>query len=215
MDSKAKIKALEKYFNNYLIDGDMKNCDITLGHMKRMHGSIITTMSELQRKQDDISLEAKSDLSILDKIMGNLIIKSNEQYEKKVDELEKNENDKLMPNTKPIDSKPRKLDEKLPSLVLFFADWCGPCQQFMPTWDRMDSNIDHSKINVVKYSCVTYEKECSTFIRSYPSIYVYIPESKNQKSRKIKFDDDRTVSNIKKFVKETTDVDILVGVDLS
>ena len=34
-----------------------------------------------------------------------------------------------------------------PTLMLFHADWCGHCQNFMPTFDKFSKAINKSKLN--------------------------------------------------------------------
>ena len=44
---------------------------------------------------------------------------------------------------------------KQKSMVLFYADWCGHCKNFLPKWDQMSSSWNNSNENVkmIKVEC--------------------------------------------------------------
>lgn len=61
-----------------------------------------------------------------------------------------------------------------PTIILFYADWCGHCKSFKPTWSAFENIIDKSKINIVKTNdqamCTKYKVNGYPTIRYYPNI---------------------------------------------
>ena len=93
--------------------------------------------------------------------------------------------------------------EKQKSMVLFYADWCGHCKQFMPEWDKISNEINEVQENVklIKVNCgdpqnnKTHKKIMDTYsIQGYPTIKVI--ENGNAKE----YDGDRTSSGIKSYL---------------
>ena len=42
------------------------------------------------------------------------------------------------------------------ALVLFHADWCGHCKNFMPEWDKISSEVesmDGQSVSLLKVEC--------------------------------------------------------------
>lgn len=67
-----------------------------------------------------------------------------------------------------------KFEGKLPCIVDFYADWCGPCKMVAPVLEELSNEFD-GKINVYKVNTEEENELSSMFgIRSIPSI-LFIP----------------------------------------
>lgn len=83
-----------------------------------------------------------------------------------------------------------------PQIVLVYADWCSACKQFKPTWEALKKEHTLSEINSDdKDALHAFEQKHNVKVESFPSIY------KVQNGKAIKFDSDRTPSNLKAFFK--------------
>ena len=57
-----------------------------------------------------------------------------------------------------FESNPEELEDNVSSqksLVLFYADWCGHCKNFMPTWDKISKTVNENKsgAKLIKVEC--------------------------------------------------------------
>ena len=65
---------------------------------------------------------------------------------------------------------------KLPSIIDFYADWCGPCKMIAPVLEEL-SNEYAGKINIYKVDTEAEQELAAAFaIRSIPSM-LFIPIS--------------------------------------
>ena len=65
---------------------------------------------------------------------------------------------------------------KLPSIIDFYADWCGPCKMIAPVLEEL-SNEYAGKINIYKVDTEAEQELAAAFaIRSIPSM-LFIPMS--------------------------------------
>ena len=71
-------------------------------------------------------------------------------------------------------------DGELPKLIFFGADWCGHCQKFYPTWDKMSSNNEHKKkVKFLKVNCTDNDDEHvqnamkKYNVKGFPTLIVY------------------------------------------
>lgn len=71
-------------------------------------------------------------------------------------------------------------DGELPKLIFFGADWCGHCQNFYPTWDKMSSNNEHKKkVKFLKVNCTDNDDENvqdamkKYNVKGFPTLIVY------------------------------------------
>ncbi len=63
-----------------------------------------------------------------------------------------------------------KFEGKLPCLIDFYADWCGPCKMVAPILEELDEEYK-GKINIYKINTEQEQELASAFgIRSIPSI---------------------------------------------
>jgi thiol-disulfide isomerase/thioredoxin len=83
---------------------------------------------------------------------------------------------------------------KEPTLVLFYAHWCGYCTKFMPIWEKLEKDLD---IKTIKINCPENENLCDKYnIQGYPTIKLF----KNE--QEIDFNKSRTYEGVMEFVKE-------------
>ena len=63
-----------------------------------------------------------------------------------------------------------KFEGKLPALIDFYADWCGPCKMVAPILEELSKEYD-GKINIYKIDTETEQELAGVFgIRSIPSL---------------------------------------------
>ena len=63
-----------------------------------------------------------------------------------------------------------KFEGKLPCLIDFYADWCGPCKMVAPVLEELSKEYD-GKINIYKIDTEDQQELASAFgIRSIPSL---------------------------------------------
>lgn len=74
---------------------------------------------------------------------------------------------------KNFDDLVRKRGKKEVWMVDFYAPWCGPCNQLMPTWNKV-GKVLQKKANVGKVDCTTEHEVCNREgVQSYPTIRLY------------------------------------------
>jgi protein disulfide-isomerase A6 len=99
-----------------------------------------------------------------------------------------------------------KYNKKSPTLMLFHADWCGHCQNFMPNFDKFSNNINKSKLNILKFNADTDQNTIKSFnINGFPTVLLHDPNSK----RFIQYTGDRSITDLVKFVSDNTGVNVI------
>ena len=203
MDYYNKILILKKYYKQQINNNDLKQANSLLLQIKNLHGKIIEHVLMLKESTQDNKLELLSDLerinfkviSIIDDCEDNA---DKQDKQKKEEKPEKEEKQEVLDEGKSSES---KYDKNLPFCVLFYADWCGHCKNFMPTWESLSKSLPDDKINMIKISCVDKEQQCNGIndIKGYPTIiYVDIKLKK-----KIIFSGQRTFDSIVDFINES------------
>jgi thiol-disulfide isomerase/thioredoxin len=76
-------------------------------------------------------------------------------------------------------------------LVLYHADWCGHCKDFMPTWQKLKSHLKSRKVNCASIEAnVVEETEPNSQIMGYPTIHLLnngtLSKKFNEKNRDLK-----------------------------
>jgi thiol-disulfide isomerase/thioredoxin len=199
MDYYNKILILKKYYKQQINNNDLKQANSSLLQIKNLHGKVIEHILMLKESNEDNKLELLSDLerinfkviAILDDCEDNIESKQNNNLE--VYDTKNNEDE--------YDLEKSNIDKNLPCCILFYADWCGHCKNFMPTWESLTKTLPSNKINMIKISCVEKEKQCNTIddIKGYPTIiYVDI-----QLKKKIIFSGQRTADSIIEFINKS------------
>ena len=82
-----------------------------------------------------------------------------------------------------------------PSIILFYADWCGYCQTFMPIWNKFKTKIKIKNYNIIEIESKNSFTNRINFLQGYPTIY-YI-----NKSKTIEYNDGRDLHSLIKFIK--------------
>jgi len=73
-----------------------------------------------------------------------------------------------------------KFEGKLPCLIDFYADWCGPCKMVAPILEELSKEFD-GKINIYKVDTEAEQELAAAFgIRSIPSMLFCHVEGKPQ-----------------------------------
>jgi thiol-disulfide isomerase/thioredoxin len=200
MDYYNKILILKKYYKQQINNNDLKQANSSLLQIKNLHGKVIEHILMLKESNEDNKLELLSDLerinfkiiTIIDDCEDNIDSKPDKQIEDKYINVKPDEDE---------DEEPSKINKNLPFCVLFYADWCGHCKNFMPTWNSLTESLPSDKINMIKISCVDKEQQCNAIddIKGYPTIiYVDIKLKK-----KIIFSGQRTYDSIINFINES------------
>ena len=65
------------------------------------------------------------------------------------------------------------IQSEIPTLVDFYATWCGPCQQMHPILDKLKDKMG-SSVRVVKIDVDKNQEVAATFkIRSVPTLLLF------------------------------------------
>jgi protein disulfide-isomerase-like protein len=63
-------------------------------------------------------------------------------------------------------------------VVLFYADWCGHCTNFKPTWDKASKQINKEEKRMIKVNCGENTKKDKQIMKKYevdgyPTIIIF------------------------------------------
>ena len=80
-----------------------------------------------------------------------------------------------------FETKPDDLEEQIKEgkkVVLFYADWCGHCNDLKPTWDEVAEKINKNEKRMLKVNCGNSTKEDKAImekydIDGYPTIIIF------------------------------------------
>jgi thioredoxin 1 len=73
-----------------------------------------------------------------------------------------------------------KFEGKLPCLIDFYADWCGPCKMVAPILEELSKEFD-GKINIYKVNTEVEQELAAAFgIQSIPSLLFCPKDGKPQ-----------------------------------
>lgn len=88
-------------------------------------------------------------------------------------------------------------DENKPTLALFYTNWCGYSQQFLPIWNEFETKYKNKDINIVKIDADIYKGFTESMgIEGFPTVKLII------ENNIYTFNDNRTKENLEKFVNE-------------
>ena len=83
-----------------------------------------------------------------------------------------------------------------PSLILFYANWCGYCKEFMPIWDKFKNKINTKEYNIVEIESANSFTQKINKLNGYPTLFYIYGDNI------IEYKDDRNVKSLVKFLKE-------------
>eukprot|EP00931_Biecheleriopsis_adriatica_P076051 TRINITY_DN49800_c0_g1_i1.p1 TRINITY_DN49800_c0_g1~~TRINITY_DN49800_c0_g1_i1.p1 ORF type:complete len:468 (-),score=105.65 TRINITY_DN49800_c0_g1_i1:66-1469(-) len=99
-------------------------------------------------------------------------------------------------------------------MIDFYADWCGHCRNFAPTWTAFEKSVNEGQIvpkdakgekvdiHVLKMNCVDFEEVCQEqHIRFFPSVRLY---RRGAKDNYIEYQGARTQEAMQSWVQEET-----------
>ena len=73
------------------------------------------------------------------------------------------------------ENKDWKFEGKLPTIIDFYADWCGPCKMIAPILEELSDEYE-GKVNIYKIDTEAEQELAAAFaIRSIPSL-LFIPK---------------------------------------
>jgi len=80
------------------------------------------------------------------------------------------------------------------SFVLFYADWCGHCTRFKPTWNKLKQATTASKINMLETNDESVHKKYN--VQGYPTLRFYGGSDK----KIIEYSGNRDIHDIANFI---------------
>lgn len=84
-----------------------------------------------------------------------------------------------------------------PTMYLFKADWCGHCNHFMGTWDKLQKNMKN-EINFVTYDSDKHSNELKQWnIQGFPTIYL------KKGNQAIEYTGEREINSLVDFIKSS------------
>jgi thiol-disulfide isomerase/thioredoxin len=144
-------------FNNTVKKENKKFLTKIVQNMRVIHGKIIKLFFDQLKDQGNFNHEEYYILSMMDTSYTNTraIIKQAENYitgntKNLLDTVELNEETSI--NNKDnlvFKEHDTKIDLSLPTMVLFYTDWCGHCKHFKPTWNEFKRVTSKQHINLV------------------------------------------------------------------
>ena len=70
-----------------------------------------------------------------------------------------------------LSRQPSQMTTNSARLILYYADYCGHCKNFMPTWKQLKEGNDLPGITFEEFDCVAQQNVCaSNGITGYPTI---------------------------------------------
>jgi len=219
VDILDKFDKLTKDFNKNKNTSDKNMLIKIVKQMREIHGNIIKSFYDQLKLQGNFNHEEFFVLSTLDTSYNNMrnVIKQAEsiiagtKYDDNVlSNIHLNGNISQEHSTESKKSKDSSLatdlskyaktniNSELPTIILFYMDWCGHCMHFKPIWNEFSKITDKKYINVVKTDndeLVTKYK-----IEGFPTVKLFIDD------QVINYEGDRSVGGLADFINAILDV---------
>jgi hypothetical protein len=94
-----------------------------------------------------------------------------------------------------------KIGEKKVKLCLYYTEWCGYSQKFLPVWDEFRKYVEDNKLNIVleKVDCDKEKEKCQN-IPGFPTIVL---EKEGDKPIEMNGKYPRTVDGLLSFLSDS------------
>lgn len=107
--------------------------------------------------------------------------------------MQEKKDEGLIAGVTPV-SPPEKPAQTNHEVVLFYADWCGNCTTFHPTWDELQKSIVGA--NLIKVDCDAQKELAQEHgVSALPCIRVYPVNGEM-----VQYSGDRSYDDVKRFI---------------
>ena len=83
--------------------------------------------------------------------------------------------------------------------IKYYAPWCGHCQQMAPMWEELANELKDVKGLVFADMDTTTNEVDGLELEGFPTLKLYL---KGNKSQPLEFDGERTIDDLKAYLKE-------------
>jgi thiol-disulfide isomerase/thioredoxin len=86
-------------------------------------------------------------------------------------------------------------------LVWIYADWCGHCRSFLPTWRSLVKKFPEIDFVTINGDSPSFSSESPSYypvVQGYPTIWVFSPESETP----VVYRGDRSVRSLEKVIRD-------------
>lgn len=98
-----------------------------------------------------------------------------------------------------LDDQP-SFDPSKPTIVMFYATWCGPSRAALPEWQKLESALKGSPVQSISFEDSTSKDEImKNGVKGYPTIRLYPEGYPNMNF--IEYNGPRVFENLFQFVK--------------
>ena len=202
LDFLSKFNDLKEQFNknknnNKKLADIIKNMRIIHGDVIQLYQDTLNTKSSTKNQQLLLNLSTLyTSINNIDDVIKNaerMLSKDNKSEQPTISNEENNNINKDIIKILKIDINP-----ELPTIVLFYMDWCGHCRNFKPIWNEFDKLTNKKYINVVKTNNDKLVQKNN--INGFPSVKFYTG------SQIIDFNGERSVHGLADFINSILDV---------
>ena len=91
-----------------------------------------------------------------------------------------------------------------PSLVLFYAPWCGHCKTIHPTWNKLMETNENNKVKIKKINCDKDTKLAKLHnIEGFPTIKL-CKNGVNSSNNTVEYNGDRSFDSLNDFINKNS-----------
>lgn len=83
------------------------------------------------------------------------------------------------------------------NIVLYYADWCGWSQKFLPIWEEFSKQVNNTmkeKVVASKIDCATDNSKCNN-VGGFPTVLLHMADGKT-----ISYNGNRTLKDLMEFL---------------